>query len=303
MQNLLLKHKVLLLILVFTAFTHLFRFDYPDAYVFDEVYHGFTAKEYAKNEAKAWEWWNAPPPGVAYEWTHPPLAKEIMSLSLKLFNTEQPWGWRLPGIILGVVSTLLVYLLAKKLTQNEKVGLLSSFVYSLNGLLLVQARTGMNDIYVVTFMLASLLLLLHKRLLFSAIFLGLALASKWSALYLYGVILIVIIFQDEFPNSPQKIIQKLKVFAYFVTIPPIIYLLSYTPFFLYDHQYNEPIKRNNIDLFIELQQQMWWYHSGLKATHDYASPWWSWPFNFFPVWYYVEYPAGKIANILPPVTQ
>jgi dolichyl-phosphate-mannose-protein mannosyltransferase len=43
---------------------------------------------------------------------------------------------------------------------------------------------------------------------------------------------------------------------------------------------------------------MWWYHTSLKATHDYASPWWSWPFNLYPVWYFVDYPPNeKIANI------
>ena len=95
LKNLYKSHKFLIAILIFSAFVHFFRFDYPNAYVFDEVYHGFTAKEYAKGEIKAWEWWNTPPPGVAYEWTHPPLAKEIMAVSLKIFNTEDPWGWRI----------------------------------------------------------------------------------------------------------------------------------------------------------------------------------------------------------------
>lgn len=271
------QYKFLILILTLSAFLHFFRFDYPNAYVFDEVYHGFTAKEYAKNDTKAWEWWNTPPEGVAYEWTHPPLAKELMAGSLLLFRTEDPWGWRLPGILLGTLSTYLVYLLAKKITANENASLLSAFVYSLNGLLLVQARTGMNDIYVVTFMLISILALLHKRFVVSALFLGLALASKWSALYLFGVIGLVLLYQKEY----------LKMY-YFATIPPLVYLLTYVPFFLLGHTTNQ---------FIELQQQMWWYHSGLKATHDYASAWWSWPFNFFPVWYFVDYSNEKIANI------
>ncbi len=43
---------------------------------------------------------------------------------------------------------------------------------------------------------------------------------------------------------------------------------------------------------------MWWYHTGLKATHDYSSPWWSWPLNLYPVWYFVEYHKnGWMSNI------
>ncbi len=271
------KNKWLIAIMLLTIFLHLFRFNYPNAYVFDEVYHGFTAKEFAKGDIKAWEWWNTPPPGVAYEWTHPPLAKELMAVSLKLFSTEDPWGFRLPGVLLGILSVYLVYLLAKKIFNNETVALLSAFLYSLNGLLLVQARTGMNDIYVVTFMLVSVLLMLHKRFFWSAVFLGLALSSKWSALYLYSLIFIYCAYKRQFFR-----------FFYYILIPPLVYLATYAPFFIQGH---------TIDQFRELQQQMWWYHSNLKATHDYASPWWSWPFNFYPVWYYVDYQGTKIANI------
>ncbi len=275
--NQIIKHKWLILLLVITFILRIYRFDYPNTYVFDEVYHGFTAKEFARNEIKAWEWWNTPPPGVAYEWTHPPLAKEIMALSLMLFKTEDPWAWRLPGIIFGVISVYLVYLLTQKIFKKEIISLLAAAMFSLDGLLFVQSRTGMNDIYVVSFMLASLLLLLHKRFLLSALFFGCALASKWSALYLYSIILIIIVYQKSYIK-----------FLYFVLIPPLVYIASYIPFFLLGH---------SLEQFKGLQQQMWWYHSGLKATHDYASPWWSWPFNFFPVWYYVDYQGEKIANI------
>lgn len=279
-KNLSKANKFLIAILLLTTFLHFFRFDYPNAYVFDEVYHGFTAKEYAKGEVKAWEWWNTPPPGVAYEWTHPPLAKEIMAASLMLFKTEDPWGWRLPGVLLGVLSVYLVYLIAKKLfpnPQGENIALLSAFVFSLDGLLFVQSRTGMNDIYVVTFMLLSILLLLNKKYFLSSILFGAALASKWSALYLYGLIFLFCAYKARFRN-----------FLWYVFVPPIIYLFSYLPFFIQGH---------NLETFKGLQQQMWWYHTNLKATHDYASPWWSWPFNFFPVWYYVDYKDNKIANI------
>ncbi len=279
-KNLPRTKKLLIAILLLSSFLHFFRFDYPNAYVFDEVYHGFTAKEYAKGEIKAWEWWNTPPAGVAYEWTHPPLAKEIMAASLKIFQTEDPWGWRLPGVILGVLSVYLVYLIAKKLfpnQANESIALLSAFVFSLDGLLLVQSRTGMNDIYLVTFMLTSLLLLLNKKYFLSSIFFGMALASKWSAIYLIGLIFLTCAYKTKFRH-----------FLWFIFIPPLIYLISYIPFFAQGH---------NLETFKGLQQQMWWYHTNLKATHDYASPWWSWPFNFFPVWYYVDYKESKIANI------
>lgn len=269
--------KILILILLLTATLRLYRLDFPENYVFDEVYHAFTAKEYLAGHKEAWEWWNTPPPGVAYEWTHPPLAKEIMTASMFLLRTQEAWAYRLPGVILGVFSVYLIYLLGLKLLKNQTVSLFAAFLFSLDGLNFVQSRTGMNDIYFVTFMLASLLLLLNKRFLISAIFLGLAIASKWAAVYTYLILIPILIYVKEYR----------KIFL-FLVIPPIVYFITYLPFFLSGH---------TIDQFIQLQQQMWWYHTNLKAAHNYSSRWWSWPLNLYPVWYFVEYQGEKMANI------
>ena len=56
-------------------------------------------KKCSKANPAAWEWWNTPPAGFAYEWTHPPLAKLGMVLGLKILGNS-PTGWRFPGAIL-----------------------------------------------------------------------------------------------------------------------------------------------------------------------------------------------------------
>src|SRR3989304_7304184 len=93
---------LLILILLLAAILRLYRLDFPNKYVFDEVYHAFTAKEFLAGRKVAWEWWTTPPPGVAYEWTHPPLAKEIMAASMFILHTQDAWAWRLPGALFGV---------------------------------------------------------------------------------------------------------------------------------------------------------------------------------------------------------
>ena len=269
--------NILILILALTAFLRLYRLDYPNKFVFDEVYHAFTAKEYLLGHKVAWEYWTTPPPGVAYEWTHPPLAKEIMALSMGVLRTTDGWAWRLPGALLGVLSVYLVYLLGMNLFKNSSSSLIAAFVFSIDGLNFVQSRIGMNDIYHVTFVLLSLFFILRKKYFFSAIFFGLALASKWASVY-FLLIICFVIFRDR----------QFKKIIYFILIPPAIYLFSYVPFFLLGHSFTQ---------FIQLQQQMWWYHTGLKATHSYSSPWWSWPLNLYPVWYFVDYQKNTIANI------
>lgn len=282
-QKILSPKSLLILILLVAAFLHLFRLDYPKGYVFDEVYHAFTAKEYLKGSQEAWEFWTKPPPGVAYEWTHPPLAKELMAASMWLMGSQDGWVYRLPGTLLGVVGIYLVYLIGKKLFKNESVALISAFVFSLDGLNFVQSRVGMNDIYFVCFCLASLLFFLRKQFIISASFLGLAIASKWTGVYLLGGYIVLRLI------NPDKLLNQLKVLAYYIFIPAAFYLTTYIPFFLLGHTF---------DQFIELQQQMWWYHTNLKAGHDYASAWWSWPLNLYPVWYFVDYHKdGTISNI------
>lgn len=268
--------KIIIAILIFTALTRLIRIDYPNKYVFDEVYHAFTAKEYLAGHKEAWEWWTTPPPGVAYEWTHPPVAKEIMAFSMLVLHNTNAWAYRFPGALLGILSVYLVYLLTLKLLNNSNASLIAAFLFSLDGLNFVQSRTGMNDIYFVAFELTSLLLLLNKRFLYSAIFFGLALSSKWASIYLLFIIGFLIFKHRGF-----------KELLYFIFIPPLVYLLSYLPFFV----------NHSFDQFIQLQQQMWWYHTNLKATHAYSSPWWSWPLNLYPVWYFVDYQKNNIANI------
>ena len=270
------KH-ILIFILAITTVLRLFRLDYPNKYVFDEVYHGFTAKEYLKGNKEAWEWWTKPPPGVAYEWTHPPLAKEIMTASMFITRSTDAWAWRLPGVLLGVLSIYLVYLLGLKLLNNQTASLIAAFAFSIDGLNFVQSRTGMNDVYFVTFVLASLLFFLKKSFIISTILLGLAISSKWAALYIFLIYIPILLAE-----------KRVRVLLYFSTIPVLVYMLTFIPFFLHDH---------NLNQFVELQQQMWWYHTSLKASHDYASPWWSWPLNLYPVWYFVDYSGDKIANI------
>lgn len=277
MQNLTKPKKILILIIILTAFLRLFRLDYPNKYVFDEVYHAFTAKEYLKGNKEAWEWWTKPPPGVAYEWTHPLLAKELMTASMFLVRSEDAWAWRLPGVVMGILSVYLVYLLGLRLLNSQTASLIAAFVFSIDGLNFVQSRVGMNDIYFVTFILASLLLFLNKKWFWSALLLGLAISSKWAAIYTF-LILVPMLLAEK----------KVKVLFYYSFIPTLVYMITYIPFFLQDHTVNQ---------FLELQQQMWWYHTSLKATHDYASPWWSWPLNLYPVWYFVDYQKNSIANI------
>lgn len=287
-QKLFNKNKYLIGILILAAFLRVVNLGHPSVYIFDEVYHAFTAREYLHNHIEAWEWWTTPPKDVAYEWTHPPVAKYGMVLGMLIFG-ENSFGWRIGSAIFGVVSILGIYLLVLALTKNKQLSLISAFLVSIEGLHISQSRIAMNDIYMLTFYIWSLYMAVKSGWKSAAILYGLALASKWSALY--GVIPLAFIFVQEYPlkNWSLKSGVYHLFFAFRLLLIAIsVYVLTFTPFILSGHSWAQ---------WWELHRQMWYYHTHLSATHSYQSTPLQWIFAARPVWYYVKYLENATQNI------
>lgn len=264
-------------ILVFSLITRIAWLGSPPNEYFDEVYHAFTARIILHGDPKAWEWWNAHPEGFAYEWTHPPLAKLGMVVGMFIFG-ENSFGWRIPGALLGVGSVFLVYLIAKRIFKDEVLGLLAAGVFSLDGLALTMTRIGMNDSYLLFFVLLSFYLFLKDKNFLSALAFGFAISSKWSAVWAIPIFLVAqVVFRKKIRLSH----------LWFLVLPPLVYLASYIPMFLTGH---------DLSVFWGMQKQMWWYHTRLKATHPYTSAWWSWPFLARPIYLYTSNEVGGIVS-------
>lgn len=270
------EKKILLLLLLFVLLRFL-RLDFPQQLYFDEVYHAFTAGEILKANPAAWEYWAKPPEGVAYEWTHPPLAKLVMAGGIFVFGS--PIGWRLPGALFGLFAVYLVYLLAKEILKEKRIALFSAFLFSLEGLPFVVSRIGMAEIYFLTFALLTLLLFLKRKYFWSAVFFGSALATKWTAAFLLPLLFLAWLLSGK---------RFTRAHLWYLILPPILYFFSYLPFFLTGH---------NLGQWWETQRQMWGYHTNLAATHPYSSPWWSWPLALRPVWYFTQETNGLVSNI------
>ena len=272
------ERYLIIAIIFFSILIRLFRLSVPETDYFDEIYHAFTARQMLIGDSRPWHWSSPHPEGFAYEWTHPPLAKEIMAGSMGIFGVNS-FAWRLPGALLGVVIVFMTYLIAKELFNSRDIAILSALLVSLDGLILTMSRIGTADVYFLSFALVSYYFFLKNRDFASSVFLGFAVASKWSTIWFLPV------FGLSFLILRKKITKGL---VWFFVIPPLVYLLSYLPMFSFGH---------DLGTFWEMQQQMWWYHSGLTATHPYTSPWWSWPILGRPVYLYQNYQNGMVENI------
>lgn len=284
---------LLVVVVLFSFVTRFWRLGVPPEHFFDEVYHAFTAQEILKGNSAAWGWWGTPPKGFAYEWTHPPFAKLAMATTLWLFGNSA-FGWRIAPALFGIGSVVVIALLGKKLF-GPRAGILAAFLATFDGLMFFQSRIGMNDIFFLFFMLASLYFFCRKNWWGAGINFGLALSSKWTAVYLlpfYGLFQLYeslpLFFKDR--SRFWKFLRR-RIFrsSFFLLVLPLgVYILVYLPFFLSGHSWSQ---------FIELQKQMWWYHTRLRATHPFTSPWWSWPIMKRPVWCFAETNGENVSNI------
>lgn len=282
------SHKLLIAILFFATLLRTVNLSHPQAYIFDEVYHAFTAKEYLHNHIEAWEWWTTPPPGVAYEWTHPPVAKYGMVAGMLLFG-ENEFGYRLGSAVMGIISILGIYLLTSNLFKNKQIALLASLLVSIEGTHLVQSRIAMNDTYMLAFFVWSLYAAIKSRWKASALLYGLALGSKWSALYGVVPLSFIYIYQELLPlRSIRYTLYSILYALRILTITLITYILTFAPFILGGHTWAQ---------WWELHRQMWYYHTHLVATHGYQSTPLQWIVGARPVWYWVEYGQGIMSNI------
>ena len=161
---------------------------------FDEIYHARTGFEHATGQD-------------AYEWTHPPLGKIIMSWCIMLFGMT-PFGWRFAGALVGVLMLPAMYLLAKQLTRRTSMGLTAMLLMALDCMHFTQTRIATIDSYPVLFIILSYFFMLRfmqkdivrrslKRVLpdlaLSGFFMGCGVASKWIGVYA-GVGLAVLYF-------------------------------------------------------------------------------------------------------------
>lgn len=277
--------------------------------MFDEVYHAVTAKLIARDDPRAYEWWNpAPEPNTAVDWLHPPLAKYFQAISILAFG-ENSFGWRFSSVVFGVLVILLAYHVSYRLFRNHVIALLSAALASLDGLLLVQSRIAMNDIHVTFFILFTIYnYLVYKdtkktsKLFLTGFSAGLAMISKWSGLFALGIVgffelmefIKLFVLETKYRKEDyQKIFTAM---ARWLALRILILLII--PFSIYIAGYAHMFSQGkDWAHFKELHNQIWWYQTHLEATHPYQSRPIEWFLNIRPVWIHVEYLEKSRADV------
>ena len=280
------------------------RLESPPRFVFDELYYVYTAQRYVAGP-EGYDTAVPPRDDPALEWTHPPLAKLIIAGSI-LSVGDTPLGWRLPSVIFGVAGVCLTCLLGSSLSGRLAVGAGAAGLLLLDTLYLVESRTGMSNLIYTVFTLAALascyraltapLDRARMPLLLTGAFIGLALATKWSAAALWGWVALALLWRAwqlsrEHGWSYRRVCHVWGVPAILaiVVVPVALYATSWLHFLLTGH---------DLAHLLTLHQEMLAYHRNLGVVHADASAWWEWPLALQPVRYFLARRPGEAMVVL-----
>ena len=242
----------------------------PDSLVFDEVYYVDGARDYLAGGVEVTD-------GAAEFVVHPPLGKWLIALGIALFG-DTSTGWRIASAVIGTLSIGLIYLVAKRLFNSDYLALVAAGLMTIDGLHLVMSRTALLDIFLMFFLLAAFLALLYEKHLATAIFLALALATKWSAVYFIIAIGIYLA------------ITNWRKLPYYLPTIPIIYLISWSGWFASDQGWSRNHSSNPILSFIHYHREILNFHTGLKTDHSYEASPWNWLILGRPTSFFYESP-------------
>ena len=79
-------------------------------------------------------------------------------------------------------------------------------------------------------------------------------------------------------------------------LPIAVYVISYLPWVALGNRITESWPPGNTgQTLLDLTRSMYEYHNNLRAAHAASSPWWAWPFDLKPVWFYQGGFAGNTA--------
>jgi dolichyl-phosphate-mannose-protein mannosyltransferase len=245
---------------------------------------------------------------------HPPLGKYLIAVGIWL-KGYNPWGYRWMNALFGSCIPLLLVGIGYQLTRRYSFALLAGALAVLDGLLLVESRYGLINVYLLTFgLLGQWFVLLSSRqqrgwqhwlwLTLAGLSFGAAAATKWNSLgFLLGLYLCWGLLRlsrwgqkGSTKEVPLDSLRRLSTFKLFIFIPlvgALLYRFIWVPHLLQNPEFN----------FAQVHQQMFAYHQRVgngPNIHPYCSNWMSWPLMLRPVSYFYQR-AASLTEPMPMV--
>lgn len=273
---------------------------------------------------------------------HPPLAKQILALSEAMFGYT-PLGWRFLTAAFGVGVVLLVMNMARTISQSWQVATFAGLIAVFDGVLLVSSKFGLLDIFQVFFIVGAAWALVYDHGQMRAriheafhagnmgtsefgprfgfrwwrftagVFLGLALAVKWSGLYYIAFFGLMSVFGDVALRRRYGVKRYITgtllrdtpaALASLVVVPIALYVWSWRAWFasetsVYRHAKTDGTIADGSWLQLLPEAVAGWFHyhwsvlqfhAELTTSSGHSHPWdskpWAWLVSARPILYY-----------------
>jgi dolichyl-phosphate-mannose--protein O-mannosyl transferase len=301
----------------------------------------FDEKHYAPQGWQTWQnGWIEDNPGYGLI-VHPPVGKQMIALGEALFGYT-PVGWRFTAAVCGVLMILIVIRIGRRIAHSTVVGAIAGILMVADGVLFVSSRVGMLDIFMGLWVLGAFACLVMDRdqvreRLFKAraegriwvsdfgprlgvrwwrfgagIFLGLAVATKWSGLYYIAFFGLMSVAFDVAARRAYGV-RRPWIGSALRDIPPALYALVVIPFVAYFMTYlrwfnsetgihrfavgNQVGMESSFSFIPDAIRSLWYYtyaafsfHTTLTTSGGHTHPWeskpWTWPMGLRPMLYY-----------------
>ena len=147
---------------------------HPNAIVFDETYYAKDAYSYLHYGYEL-NWMKeangtfvaGSPSGLLTDSpeyvVHPPLGKWMIAAGMAIFGDNNPFGWRFSAALIGTLSVALVAYAAWLLFRSMTVATIAAILASVDGLMFVESRLALLDIFQMFWILATFVCLLLDR--------------------------------------------------------------------------------------------------------------------------------------------
>jgi dolichyl-phosphate-mannose--protein O-mannosyl transferase len=261
----------------------------------------------------------------------PELGKLLIAVGEWLFGLNS-FGWRFSSAVFGSLAILLICRIARRMTRSTLLGCIAGLLMSLDGLEFVLSRTGILDIFLMFFVLAAFGCLLIDRdesrarlaglvaggpfdeagpwlgirrwRVLAGVFTGLAIATKWDAVwYLIGFAILGTLWDTGARRAAglrsfiRGALTRDAVWlpVTFVVIPAVVYVATWSNWLItgtgYYRNYGQthgvttPVISALYSLY-EYHLQAIHFGLGLSSRHFYQSQPWDWLLMTRPVAFY-----------------
>lgn len=232
---------------------------------------------------------------------HPLLAKELIALGIWLFG-DDPLGWRALSTIAAAAVVAGVFALMWLGTGRRRPAVVAAVLTTVNFTVFVQARIAMLDGFMAAFVVLGAASLawamrgapaqVRRRWCLGAVLLGLATACKWTAAPYVAFAAVAFLLLRRGRPDRWPGLGPLKALALLGGASVATYFLTFAPAFLYAR---EPLTLATV---LPFQWTMYLQQTQVLPAHTYQSAWYTWPFDWRPIWYLYEPVDGAQRGVL-----